>query len=61
MIKLRKKNGAKGVEKYNELINSNPGKYFPANQFGNPDNTKIQEIKLQLTTKADNSKFFVYI
>ena len=40
--------GSKGmpgaVEKYNELINENPEKYFPANQFGNPDNTKIHEL-----------------
>lgn len=40
--------GAKGmpgaIEKYNELLKEHPGKYFPANQFGNPDNSKIHEI-----------------
>ena len=40
--------GSKGmpgaIEKFNELINSNPGKYFPANQFNNPDNSAIHEM-----------------
>jgi cysteine synthase A len=40
--------GTKGmpgaVEKYNELIKEHPGKYFPADQFANPDNTKIHEL-----------------
>ncbi|BFU22104.1 cysteine synthase a putative [Entamoeba histolytica] len=35
--------GTKGmpgaIAKYEELIKQHPNKYFPANQFGNPDNT----------------------
>lgn len=37
--------GMKGsIDKMNEMVNSNPGKYFVADQFNNPANVKIHEL-----------------